>query len=162
MNRLQFSGDDGTFTLAKPEEISYLYLPLASETGLKSAITPLLGGDSKLDQETFLLEPAGVQTLHTSRSTRNFWCVTEKGAWSAPSGGGTLYPGTGGQRSDGRVYVAGGAAHLEAAGTGGAGSFLCSTSGERGDHACSHHLYRLHGPESDGCRGHSDLRQERG
>ncbi len=83
MNRLQFSGDDGTFTLAKPEEISYLYLPLASETGLKSAITPLLGGDSKLDQETFLLEPAGVQTLHTSRSTRNFWCVTEKGAWSA-------------------------------------------------------------------------------
>jgi cellobiose phosphorylase len=75
--------DDGTFTLNDPEAVSCLYFPLASEAGLKSAITPGLGGDCKLDQETFLLEPVSSENLHASRSTRNFWCVTEEGCWSA-------------------------------------------------------------------------------
>ncbi len=83
MANIRFLDDDGTFAVNCPEEINYLYFPLASETGLKSAITPSLGGDCKLDQETFLLEPVSSENLHTSRSTRNFWCVTEKGCWSA-------------------------------------------------------------------------------
>ncbi len=83
MTDIRFLDDDGSFELHSPEEISCLYLPLASETGLKSAVTPNLGGDCKLDQETFLLEPVSSENLHTSRSTRNFWCVTEKGCWSA-------------------------------------------------------------------------------
>ena len=83
MDNIRFLDDNGTFTLKNPEEVSYLYFPLASETGLKSAITPSLGGDCKLDQETFLLEPVSSENLHTSRSTRNFWCVTEDGCWSA-------------------------------------------------------------------------------
>ena len=83
MTNIRFLDDAGTFEVKQPEETSYLYFPLASETGLKSAVTPNLGGDSKLDQETFLLEPVSSENLHTSRSTRNFWCVTEDGCWSA-------------------------------------------------------------------------------
>ena len=84
MDGIKFLDGDGTFRLNNPEEVNYLYFPLASETGLKSSITPTLGGDCKLDQETFLLEPVSSEDLHASRSTRNFWCVTEKGCWSAP------------------------------------------------------------------------------
>ena len=82
MEPIRFLDDDGTFTLNDPEAVSCLYFPLASEAGLKSAITPGLGGDCKLDQETFLLEPVSSENLHASRSTRNFWCVTEEGCWS--------------------------------------------------------------------------------
>ena len=83
MEPIHFLDDDGTFTLNDPEAVSCLYFPLASEAGLKSAITPGLGGDCKLDQETFLLEPVSSENLHTSRNTRNFWCATEEGCWSA-------------------------------------------------------------------------------
>ncbi len=83
MENIRFLDGNGTFAIKNPEEISYLYFPLASETGLKSAITPNLGGDSKLDQETFLLEPVSSENLHSSRSTRNFWCIVEDGCWSA-------------------------------------------------------------------------------
>jgi Cellobiose phosphorylase len=78
-----FLDDNGTFSLKNPENVSALYFPLASERGLKSAVTPNLGGDSKLDQESFLLEPVSVENLHNNRSTRNFWCVTQDGCWSA-------------------------------------------------------------------------------
>lgn len=77
-----FLDNDGTFLIENPEAVSYLYFPLASETGLKSSVTPNLGGDCKLDQESFLLEPVSSGDLHTSRSTRNFWCLTESGCWS--------------------------------------------------------------------------------
>jgi len=83
MERIRFLDKDGTFAIDDPEEVSYLYFPLASEAGLKSAVTPNLGGDCKLDQETFLLEPVSSENLHNNRSTRNFWCVMEDGCWSA-------------------------------------------------------------------------------
>ena len=83
MANIRFLDDSETFEIRDPEEISCLYFPLASETGLKSSIAPDLGGDCKLDQEGFLLEPVSSEDLRTSRSTRNFWCVTEKGCWSA-------------------------------------------------------------------------------
>ncbi len=83
MEKISFLDDQGTFILKNPEEVSCLYFPLAGEGGLKSAITPGLGGDCKLDQESFLLEPVSAENLHTSRSTRNFWCVTGSGCWSA-------------------------------------------------------------------------------
>ena len=63
---------DGSFTLSKPENVSYLYFPLASETGMKSSVTPNLGGDAKLDQETFLLEPVSAENLHNNRSGAQF------------------------------------------------------------------------------------------
>ena len=84
MKHLQFVDEYGSFSIEQPENISYLYFPLASETGLKSSLTPNLGGDTKTDQETFLLEPVSAENLHNNRSVRNFWLVCEKeGVFSA-------------------------------------------------------------------------------
>lgn len=78
----------GRFVLEQPEETGYLYFPLASESGLKSSVTPLLGGDAKTDQNHFLLQPVSAEDLHNSRSTRNFWCRIEgRGIWSATGAG---------------------------------------------------------------------------
>lgn len=75
MKQITFTDRNGSFSIKNPENVSALYFPLASEAGLKSAITPNLGGDSKLDQESFLLEPTSVENLHNNRNNRNFWCV---------------------------------------------------------------------------------------
>ena len=74
-----FIDEYGSFSIEQPENTSYLYFPLASETGLKSSVTPDLGGDSKIDQETFLLEPVSAENLHNNRSVRNFWLVCGSG-----------------------------------------------------------------------------------
>ena len=55
MANIRFLDNSEIFEIHNPEEISCLYFPLASETGLKSSIAPDLGGDCKLDQEGFLL-----------------------------------------------------------------------------------------------------------
>lgn len=84
MSKFSYLDRNGTFQLEQPENYSYLYFPLASEKGLKSSITPNLGGDSKRDQESFLLEPVSSENLHNNRSTRNFWCLLdEEEVWSA-------------------------------------------------------------------------------
>lgn len=84
MKELRFIGDEEIFTLEQPEKYPYLYFPLAGEGGLKSAVTPTLGGDAKCGQNSFLLEPVSVENLHNNRSGRNFWCsVKGKGCWSA-------------------------------------------------------------------------------
>ena len=77
VEQIKFLDENGTFTLRRPENVSGLYFPLASETGLKSAVSPNLGGDAKLDQETFLLEPVSIEDLHASRATRNIWCKVD-------------------------------------------------------------------------------------
>lgn len=83
LKQLYFVDAHGSFSIRQPENISCLYFPLASETGLKSAVTPNLGGDAKIDQETFLLEPVSAESLHNNRSSRNFWFVKEgTGAYS--------------------------------------------------------------------------------
>ena len=73
MKQIAFLNDNGIFHLENPENYNYLYFPIAGLEGLKSDISPNLGGDSKLDQESFLLEPVSVENLHNNRSTRNFW-----------------------------------------------------------------------------------------
>ena len=83
MEKIVFLSEDGRFTLGGADHVSGLYFPLASEAGLKSAVDPFLGGDSKVDQESFLLAPVSIDDLHSSRSTRNFWVLCEEGAWSA-------------------------------------------------------------------------------
>lgn len=84
MNQITFTDEHGSFLLKQPENTNYLYFPLASETGLKSSVTPLFGGDAKLDQETFLLEPVSSENLHNNRAVRNFWChVDGRGIFSA-------------------------------------------------------------------------------
>lgn len=83
MNAYCFLDNQGTFTLDMPENYSYQYFPAAGENGIKSVLTPNFGGDSKQNQNTFLLEPVSVENLHNNRSTRNFWCHIENiGNWS--------------------------------------------------------------------------------
>ena len=83
MGTYRFIDEKGTFALERPENYSYLYFPVAGEQGIKSAVAPNLGGDSKMDQNTFLLEPVSAENLHNNRSTRNFWCkVDNLGSWS--------------------------------------------------------------------------------
>lgn len=83
MKAIRFLNECGDFTMEQPENYSYLYFPIAGENKIKSSITPNLGGDSKIDQNTFLLEPVSVENLHNNRSSRNFWCVVESvGSWS--------------------------------------------------------------------------------
>lgn len=83
MDKIKFLGTDGTFSMEQPEDYSYLYFPIAGEKGLKSSVTPNLGGDSKINQEAFLLEPVSVENLHNNRSGRNFWCMFDDGeSWS--------------------------------------------------------------------------------
>lgn len=86
MEHIQFTDKHGSFTIRQPEQTNYLYFPLASETGLKSAVTPNLGGDAKIDQETFLLEPVSSENLHNNRSTRNFWCTLAGGGVFSATG----------------------------------------------------------------------------
>ena len=72
MKGYKFEDTKGTFHLKKAENISYLYFPIAGEAGLKSSLTPNLGGDAKIDQNTFLLEPVSAENLVNNRNSRNF------------------------------------------------------------------------------------------
>ena len=63
MKHIEFQDKNGSFIIHDPENYSGLYLPLAGEKGLKSSITPNLGGDSKTDQNHFLLEPVSIENL---------------------------------------------------------------------------------------------------
>ena len=81
---IRFSGKDESFILPSAENTNYLYFPIAGEAGLKACVTPNLGGDSKLDQEHFVLEPVSVENLHNNKNTRNFWLNFGEGrVWSA-------------------------------------------------------------------------------
>lgn len=83
MEQIRFTEENGSFFMKNPQRVSGLYFPIAADGGLKSSLTPLLGGDTKKDQNTFLLEPVSIENLHNNRSTRNFWCCFSEGAWSA-------------------------------------------------------------------------------
>lgn len=75
---------NGDFTLRNAQLYPDVYFPLVNPGGMISSVTPLLAGDAKTDQNTFLLAPASAETLHESRAARNFWvCVEGQGPWSA-------------------------------------------------------------------------------
>ena len=79
----QYIGEEGAFCVKNPEKTSYLYFPLANENGVKSCVTPDLGGDLKTGQNSFFMAPVSSENLHNDKSTRNFWCILEeKDAWS--------------------------------------------------------------------------------
>lgn len=80
---IKYIDKKGSFKIENPELTSYLYFPVANEAGMKSALTPTLGGDAKTGQNTFLLQPVSAEELHNNKSTRNFWCkVSGKGVVS--------------------------------------------------------------------------------
>lgn len=85
MKGIEFLDQHGSFKISEPQNFSYSYFPVAGDgpAGMKASVTPLLGGDAKRDQNTFLYEPVSAENLHNNRSTRNFWCkFAEGGAWS--------------------------------------------------------------------------------
>jgi len=77
MSKINFTDKNGSFEIKGFEGLNGFYFPLASETGLKTAVTPQLGGDSKLDQNHFLFEPTSIENLNNNKSTRNFWVMSE-------------------------------------------------------------------------------------
>lgn len=84
MERIEFQDVDGSFTLKQADQYSGLYFPIAGENGLKGSVTPTFGGDTKWNQNAFLMEPVSIANLHNNKSERNFWCCTEdNGCWSA-------------------------------------------------------------------------------
>ncbi|MDF2538681.1 MAG: cellobiose phosphorylase-like protein [Herbinix sp.] len=84
MKGYHYLNKKGVFRLENPELTSYLYFPIANESGVMSSVTPTLGGDSKMGQNTFLLAPVSSEDLHNNKSSRNFWCCIDgKGGWSA-------------------------------------------------------------------------------
>ncbi len=83
MQKIKFLDKKGTFQLKNPDLTNYLYFPIANEAGVMSSVTPNLGGDSKMGQNIFLLEPVSAENLHNNKSSRNFWLNIEgKGAYS--------------------------------------------------------------------------------
>ena len=84
MNVLEFTNLAGDFCLKNAQRYPGIYFPLVNEGNMISSITPLLGGDCKTDQNTFLLAPASAETLHESRASRTFWvCMDGFAPWSA-------------------------------------------------------------------------------
>ncbi|MDE6738062.1 MAG: cellobiose phosphorylase, partial [Lachnospiraceae bacterium] len=86
MKSYEFMDHQGTFRLEQPENVSYLYFPIAGEQGLKGAVTPRLGGDLKRSQNEFVLQPVSAEELHNNKSTRNFWCRLADGACFSATG----------------------------------------------------------------------------
>ncbi len=83
MEKYKFIDNYGSFSLNNPDRISGLYFPIANAGGMKSCVTPTLGGDAKTGQNTFLLQPVSIRELSDSRVSRNFWAYIENyGAWS--------------------------------------------------------------------------------
>ena len=70
---MEFIDENGSFRLRNPQKYSCLYFPAAGENGIKSSLTPLLGGDAKKDQNTFLFEflPPRLRSPHACRDYRN-------------------------------------------------------------------------------------------
>ena len=83
---LSFVGSDGDFRLGHAERVSGLYFPLCAEGGLKSCVTPRLGGDCKLGQESFVLRPVSAQDLEDCMESRNFWCRLADGRCRSMTG----------------------------------------------------------------------------
>ncbi len=81
-----FTDDQGSFELENAAADPYLYFPLCNEAGVMSCITPSLGGDIKLDQNHFIMQPVSVEDLHNNRSTRNFWLRFDDGELRSASG----------------------------------------------------------------------------
>lgn len=82
MSKIKFIDERGSFELNNPNHTSGLYLPLASLSGLKSAVTPDLNGDAKTDQNHFLIAPKSIMNLNTDRDSRNFFLCFQDELWS--------------------------------------------------------------------------------
>jgi len=79
---------DGTgFISHEASSMRTVYFPLCgiNANGIKSSITPALGGDIKVDKKCYLTKPASVEDLR--QGLRNFFCaIKRKGVFSFSGG----------------------------------------------------------------------------
>lgn len=80
MKEIIFTCED-EFMIENPDCIKGFYFPIAGEgsNGLKSCFTSRLSGDSKVDQNSFLLQPASIEDLSEQRASRNIWFADKNG-----------------------------------------------------------------------------------
>lgn len=75
--------NNGKFRVDNVDKINYLYFPLTNYHSLKSSISPNLNGDSKIDQNSFLLLPNSSEDLQNSLFNRNvYFRINNEYTWS--------------------------------------------------------------------------------
>ncbi len=75
--------NNGRFHVENADAINGLYFPLTNTYGLKSAISPNLNGDAKINQNSFLLLPNSIEDLTNSPMNRNlYFRVNDTYTWS--------------------------------------------------------------------------------
>lgn len=80
---IKYTDEIGEFLLEQADESSGLYFPMGNEQGVMANISPLLHGDSKTGQNTFLLEPVSIENLHSTNMGRNVWFqINKKERWA--------------------------------------------------------------------------------
>ena len=73
-NDMQFTGKNGEFQIRHMVEKTQLNFPVANEEGIKSSVTQTFGGDCKLDQNHFLLEPVSrSEERRVGKECRSRW-----------------------------------------------------------------------------------------
>ncbi len=66
MGKIEFVDESGSFCLKNPQDYSYLYFPVAGEDGIRSCLTPLLGGDAKKTRILFCMSRSARRTYITT------------------------------------------------------------------------------------------------
>ncbi len=83
-NMIGYIDKKGTFQIENPENINEMYFPICNEAGLMACVTPILHGDSKTGQNSFILPPVSIEDLYNSKAARNFWFYIKRDEpWSA-------------------------------------------------------------------------------
>lgn len=75
--------ENGQFSIENVNQISYSYFPLTNFHSIKSSISPQLGGNANIDQNTFVLYPYTNEDSHNSFMNRNvYFRVNDELTWS--------------------------------------------------------------------------------
>jgi cellobiose phosphorylase len=79
----RFTDSLGTFEWHNPPVQNELYFPVCNEAGLMASVTPSFHGDCTVGQHGFIRLPLVMESLHNTRSARNFWIYASRfGAYS--------------------------------------------------------------------------------
>ncbi len=74
---------NGAFSIHQVTDLSYTYFPLCNTDGMRSSISPTLGGDASVDQNGFLLVPTTAEDLvHSLMKRHVFFRVNDAFTWS--------------------------------------------------------------------------------
>ncbi len=71
--KIEYLNSCGNFKLENADESSYMYFPIGNDAGVMACVTPDLHGDNKTGQNSFLLEPVSVESIHIANNGRNVW-----------------------------------------------------------------------------------------